>query len=164
MAEPLAAIALGNVDAEERGARIARRQDRLGVTDSALAKVAGVDRGRIPKIRRGDSTVRATTFAAVERALDQLERELQMQDFSEDPEAESGGSVTMTVKGSLGLTTVTGSVEDVARLWHLMQVEPAQDDRPEVDPAVYGPIREAVAKRKSRRGAGEGGPDHPATQ
>lgn len=59
---------------EEAGGRIAERRTRLGLSVSALARAAGVDRGRLAKIEDGTAAkVRPATIGAIERALDELE-------------------------------------------------------------------------------------------
>ena len=56
------------------GQRIESRRARLGLTIKALAVRAGIDRGTLAKIEAGTAAnVRATTIAAIERALDELE-------------------------------------------------------------------------------------------
>lgn len=58
------------------GQRIKARRTRLGLPINAVAERAGVDRGRLSAIERGTArNVRPATIGAIERALDELERE-----------------------------------------------------------------------------------------
>lgn len=59
---------------EGAGQRIAERRTRLGLSVSALARAAGVDRGRLAKIEDGTAAnVRPATIGAIDRALDEIE-------------------------------------------------------------------------------------------
>lgn len=154
MEEPARRLELASVDFVERGRRVRERRTALGLSAQYLAQRAEVDRGRIPKIEKGDPHVRGSTWLAVEKALDDLER---YAGKPADSEADEGqGPVKVTIQGSLGLTTIEGTADDVARLWKLFaaqeQEEPAppKGDAPAVDPAVYQAIRKTGSLRKSR--------------
>lgn len=61
----------------EIGERVRSRRTAIGMSVSALAKEAGVDRGSLTALEAGQG-VRDTTVAAVEKTLDALEREMGM--------------------------------------------------------------------------------------
>lgn len=120
---PLAAR-FSRVDDEDLGARIVERRTTLGLTVSALAKLAGVDRGVVSRIEDGGNA-RLDRIRAIEMALDAEERR-QGDDVRSvvarpevtpvgDPEQ---GLVTFDVKGpASGFSVVLkGPVENIDRL------------------------------------------------
>lgn len=107
--------------ADEAGERIRIRRTRLGMPVKALAERAGVDRGRLAAIESGRAhNVRATTIGAIERALDELEHEMGVDDEAEARTlAPEGGSefVEFVVEGNLGVRVVVkGPVKNMAEL------------------------------------------------
>lgn len=68
---------VGAVTQSDAGADIQRRRLAIGMSVAKLAKLAGVDRGRLAALEAGQK-VRDTTLAAVTRALADLEHELGM--------------------------------------------------------------------------------------
>jgi len=100
---------------KERGQRIQERRLRLAMDVAPLARRAHVDRDTLKRMEEGDPKVRDTTFRAVERALDDLESEMGMDDADRP-----GGPrvVRFVVRGVYGAEAliVEGPVEDIAEL------------------------------------------------
>ena len=92
------------------GAQIKARRTAIGMSVSALAKRAGVDRGSLTALESG-GTVRDTTVAAVELTLSDLEHEMGMDEPSRvmEPrgfvEEERGGIVRIRLEGVFGATS-----------------------------------------------------------
>lgn len=109
-------------DAVGRGQKVRERRVRLGMSGRELATVAGIDRGRLAKIEKGDPSVRDTTVGPVLAALDRLEHEMSM-DLPEgaslvgDPEH---GLVMFEVEDTAGANVrrvvVRGPVQDMDEL------------------------------------------------
>lgn len=98
----------------EMGALVRERRTRLGMSVSALAKAAKVDRGRLSALESGDDTVQDRTVGAVLSALERLEQEMGM-DAAAAGEAE--GLVEFIVEGNFGVRAVVkGPVRDMDRL------------------------------------------------
>jgi transcriptional regulator with XRE-family HTH domain len=66
---------LGRVADENRGAAVRARREHLGMKVEPLAKLAGVDRGKLAKFERGEDQPSEPWISRVERALDAFEAE-----------------------------------------------------------------------------------------
>ncbi|WP_294567547.1 helix-turn-helix domain-containing protein [uncultured Arthrobacter sp.] len=92
------------------GDAIKSRRAEIGLSVSALAKRAGVDRGSLATLEAGGA-VRDTTLAAVEKALSDLEHETGMDVPSrvQEPrghvEEERGGIVRIRLENVFGATS-----------------------------------------------------------
>lgn len=97
----------------QRGARIQERHEKLGISASALAKRASVDRATLARVESGVDGVRRATVGAIETALDQLELEIGM----DDPEPQDR-IVRFVVRGVYGADSlvVEGPVENIDEL------------------------------------------------
>lgn len=101
---------------EQTGERIQQRRARLGMSVRELATRAGVDRGRLAALEKGEGQARATTIALVETALDQLEAEMGY-DESDKIATEDESVVEFRVTGNFGVDVVVrGPVRDMAAL------------------------------------------------
>lgn len=97
----------------ELGALVQGRRTRLGMSVSALARAAKVDRGRLSALEAGDDTVQDRTIGAVMSALDRLEQEMGM----ESPVGSEEGLVEFVVEGNFGVRAVVkGPVRDMEKL------------------------------------------------
>ena len=102
---------VGLVSNETAGERIKRRREAMGWDIKALARKAGVDRGQLAKIERGEHSPRGATLGAIERALDEIEAE------TGHDEPESGGMVTFRLSGNFGVDVVVqGPVTNLSEL------------------------------------------------
>lgn len=106
-------LAVPDESLKERGKRITQRHEKLGISASALAKRASIDRATLGRVESGANGVRRMTVTAVEMALDQLEQELGMDDPEPEPKV-----VRFVVKGVYGAESlvVEGPVENIAEL------------------------------------------------
>lgn len=68
-------VSVAGVTQMNAGADIRKRRLAIGMSVTALAKLAGVDRGRLKALEAGEK-VRDTTMAAVVKALSDREHEL----------------------------------------------------------------------------------------
>lgn len=75
MTHAVTATNLGSVSDESRGAAVRARREHLGMNVSGLAKLAGVDRGKLAKFEEGEDTPSPAWISRVERALDAFESE-----------------------------------------------------------------------------------------
>ena len=92
---------------EQRGERLARRMDRLGITAVDLARAAGIHRGAVARARAGQA--RSATFGTLEAVLDRLEHETHM-------DAPSVDDVVSTVEFPDGTrATFAGPPDGVAK-------------------------------------------------
>lgn len=99
----------------EAGASVRARRIALGMSASALAKRAGVDRGRLAALEAGER-VRDTTAAAVESTLSALEHETGMDLPSQVAPIgdEADDLVEFVVEGNFGVRAVVkGPVRDM---------------------------------------------------
>lgn len=113
MAAQAGRTTVAGVDAT--GADVNRRRTAIGMSVSALAKRAGVDRGSLAALEEG-RTVRDTTAAAVLRTLADLEHEMGM-DVPEPPTAAQPSLMEFEVTGDFGVRVVVkGPVENAAEL------------------------------------------------
>lgn len=104
---------LAGVDAT--GGDVHARRTAIGMSVSALAKRAGVDRGSLAALEEG-RTVRDTTVAAVLRTLSELEHEMGM-DVPEPAPPAQPHLMEFEVTGDFGVRIVVkGPVEDAAEL------------------------------------------------
>lgn len=115
------------------GAQINRRRTRLGMSASALASAAGVDRGSVSKIEK-DGTGRDSTVGAITAALDRLETEIGIDLPAAAPSALAAeGLVEFSIAGNFGVSVIMkGPVKNMAemeaaaaRLVNQMQAERA---------------------------------------
>lgn len=127
----LAAVADGGQQ-REVGERVRERRVRLGLSRAALAKRAHVDRDTLRSLEEGHDGVRETTVGAVERALNELEQEIGMN----DPER-IGQVVRFVVRGVYGADAliVEGPVENIAELEAsvdriMRRLRGSEDERP----------------------------------
>lgn len=98
----------------EVGDEVRGRRERLGLTIKALAERAGVDRGRLSALEKGDSRPRASTLGAVLHALDELERELGKDNGAGSDDLDV---VEFQVAGNFGVRVIVkGPVRDRAEL------------------------------------------------
>lgn len=66
-------LLVGDMDQVARGLEVERRRAELGMSRSALAARAHVDRATLKRIIEGQDGVRSTSLIAVEHVLDDLE-------------------------------------------------------------------------------------------
>lgn len=94
------------------GDRIRSRRKELGLTITALAKRAGIDRGALSDIESGKAVPRDATLGQIDRALAALEEE------TSGPYDNAGDHlVTFRMSGNFGVdVTVSGPVENLAEL------------------------------------------------
>lgn len=102
---------------DDAGRRVQERRAGMGMSVSALAKRAGVDRGSLAALEAGGS-VRDTTLAAVEKALAELEHEMGMDLPSQvDSPRTEPHMIEIEVSGDFGVRVVVkGPIEDRAEL------------------------------------------------
>lgn len=100
-------------DQGDRGKRIQERRLQLGLSVSALARKANVYRDTITSVESGGDGTRETTYAVIERALDELEEEM-----GPDPQPPPSRVVRYIVKNVYGAESlvVEGPVENIAEL------------------------------------------------
>jgi transcriptional regulator with XRE-family HTH domain len=97
------------------GAGITARRTAIGMSVSALAKRAGVDRGSLAALEEG-RTVRDTTVAAVIRTLADLEHEMGM-DEPEPPRPAEPHLIEFEVTGDFGVRVVVkGPIQDAREI------------------------------------------------
>ena len=75
MTAALAPTRFGRVDEESQGEQIRARRVKLGMDVSALARLAGVDRGRLGRFEVGKESPSDTWVGRVVKALDDFEFE-----------------------------------------------------------------------------------------
>lgn len=95
---------------------ISARRRRIGLSVSALAKRAGIDRNQLAAIEKGESQPRDTTLDKIVAALAALEEEMGIDD-EESPPTESG-LVSFEIDGVYGAkrVVVSGPVENLDEL------------------------------------------------
>ena len=94
------------------GKDLKERRLRIGISTAALAKRAGIDRGALANIERGDSAPQERTVAKIDKALSDLEQEMGLD--VEEPAPSPSNVVTFTVKGNYGVdVTVAGPLESL---------------------------------------------------
>lgn len=81
-----------------RGAAVRTRRERLGMSKAALAKLAGVDRGKLQRFEDGEDTPSARWIAGIERALDDFEAET----GHDQAEPEKPSMIRVEVQGVYG--------------------------------------------------------------
>ena len=97
------------------GSDVHARRTAIGMSVSALAKRAGVDRGSLAALEKGEA-VRDTTEAAILRTLAELEHELGM-DVPEPARPAEAHLIEIEVTGDFGVRVVVkGPVEDEAEI------------------------------------------------
>jgi transcriptional regulator with XRE-family HTH domain len=97
------------------GDEVSARRLAIGMSVSALAKRAGVDRGSLSKLEEG-GVVRDTTEAAVLQALAEIEHEFGI-DPTAKPERPGPHLIEFEVTGDFGVRVVVkGPVENAAEL------------------------------------------------
>lgn len=132
MSVALLSAKLSAVD-DDSGGRIAERREQLGMSVKALAERAGIDRGVLTRIEKGQGA-RTTSVRLVERALDDLEHEMGVDLPSVvrpvgDPEE---GLVEFTVEGHFGVRAVVkGPIRDIDKLQEAVSHLIAGMDRPQ---------------------------------
>lgn len=102
---------------EGRGARIRERRERLGIKRAPFAARVPVDRGRLGEVEDGTAeNVSEEYYKRIERALDELEQEMGMNDAPQgrvigDP---SDDLIEFSVEGNFGVRAVVkGPVRDM---------------------------------------------------
>jgi transcriptional regulator with XRE-family HTH domain len=88
------------------GLDVERRRVRLGLSISALANEAKVDRSRISAIEAGDPSVRESTIGAVRSALARLEHEMGMDELARPIGNQADGLVEFVIEGNFGVRAV----------------------------------------------------------
>lgn len=96
------AARLSAVD-DDTGARIEERRLALGLSVKALAERAGIDRGVLSRIEKGEGA-RATSVRLIERALDEFERErgMDLPSVVQEQQTVAPGVVRIEVQGVYG--------------------------------------------------------------
>ena len=103
---------LGVADTEV-GKRIQERRTRMGLSAREFAERAGIDRGQLAKIEKGESRPQAATLGQIETALDRLEQELGM----DAPDVHTEDMVEFRVAGNFGVDVVVrGPIRDMGAL------------------------------------------------
>ena len=117
MTHAFTTTSLGRVTDENRGAAVRARREHLGMTASGLAKLAGVDRGKLRAFEDGADAPSEPWIGRVERALDGFEAETGHRP-GEATEAPHSGMIKFTVEGVYGAKAlvVEGPVENLAVL------------------------------------------------
>ena len=96
---------------DDRGAVIQRRLDALGITDREFYARTGIDRKTLRRAVAGEEGTRASTYIAIESAIDKMEAEVKGL-----PTARTAGEdyVEFTVEGNFGVKAVVkGPVKDM---------------------------------------------------
>lgn len=108
---------LGAVIQTSPGVQIAQRRTRLGMTLSALAREAGVDRNILSKIEQGGGAHRDSTIGTLNATLDRLEAEMGMDVPAVSSVPTEEGMVEFLVAGNFGVSvTMKGPVRNIAEL------------------------------------------------
>lgn len=99
------------------GRDIERRRVRLGLSVSAMAHEAKVDRSRVSAIEAGDTSVRDSTIGAVVSALERLETEMGMDGPTRTIGDPADDLVEFIIEGNFGVRAVVkGPVRDLDAL------------------------------------------------
>lgn len=102
----------GVVTTDERGAEIQRRLEELGITDREFYAKTGIDRKTLRRAVAGEEGTRASTYMAINAALDKIEAVVRGVEL--DPAADF---VEFTVEGNFGVRAVVkGPVKDMDEL------------------------------------------------
>lgn len=100
----------------ERGDAIQQRLDSLGISDREFQEQTGIDRKTLRRAVAGQERVRVSTLAAIEAALDKIERSVRPAVRSL-PAAEEEGYVEFTVEGNFGVRAIVkGPIKDMDEL------------------------------------------------
>jgi hypothetical protein len=100
------------VATDERGAEIQRRLGDLGITDREFYAKTGIDRKTLRRAVAGEEGTRASTYMAINAALDKIEATVRGVEL--DPSADF---VEFTVEGNFGVRAVVkGPVKDMDEL------------------------------------------------
>lgn len=105
MTHELMPTSLPGVDDNQRGAAVRARREHVGMSASGLAKMAGVDRGKLRAFEEGEDTPSERWIASVERALDRFEAETGHQP-GEAAKAAEAGFVRIRLEGVPGATGI----------------------------------------------------------
>lgn len=105
----------GVTDADDdRGAAIQRRLDELGITDREFYARTGIDRKTLRRAVAGEEGTRASTYIAIESAIDKMEANVRGLPTTRAPEEDY---VEFTVEGNFGVRAVVkGPVKDMEEL------------------------------------------------
>ena len=104
---------LSLVGDKQRGDEIQRRLDALKISDREFKEASGIDRKTLRRAVAGEERVRASTYAAIESALDKIERRIR----PELPESPEANLVSFELSGDFGVEVVVkGPVENLAEL------------------------------------------------
>lgn len=99
-------------DEQRRGQAIQQRLDRLGISDREFHEQSGIDRKTLRRAVAGEERVRASTYSAIEAALDRLEKRVRP-----DVAVPEAGLVTFELSGDFGVEVVVkGPVENLDEL------------------------------------------------
>lgn len=101
-----------------RGAAIDERLKALGVSDREFEDQTGINRKTLRRAAANDEKVRASTYAAIEAALDKLERRASP-DLGQPRSIGDAGDdlVEFTIEGNFGVRAVVkGPIRDMEAL------------------------------------------------
>ena len=99
----------------QRGQAIKSRLDQLGISDREFHEETGIDRKTLRRAIVGEERVRASTYAAIESALDKLEARTRLHPVP--PAEDDEGYVEFTVEGNFGVRAIVkGPVRDMDQL------------------------------------------------
>lgn len=113
------ATSLGRVTDDNRGEAVRLRREHLGLSASALTKLAGVDRGKLRRFEDGEDLPSERWINSVERALDAFEHETGHEPAEGVKAAErEAGFIRFTVEGAYGAKAlvVEGPVANLPEL------------------------------------------------
>lgn len=104
-------LLMGAAERAARGLEIERRRAELGMSKSALAKRAGMDRATLNRVIEGEDGVRTTSLVAAEKALEDMDDDV----IGEPMEPRTVRFEVRNVYGAEALV-VEGPVENIAEL------------------------------------------------
>src|SRR5690349_18272541 len=94
---------VSGVTDESRGAAVRIRREHLGMTASDLARLAGVDRGKLRKFESGEDEPSPRWIGQVERALDDFEAESGYKPGEVESEAAGASPIRLTFHDAFGI-------------------------------------------------------------
>lgn len=100
-----------------RGDEIQRRIDELGISDREFHDKTGIDRKTLRRAIDGEPRVRASTYAAIEAALDRLEAHVAGVPDVHPVGDPADDMIEFIIEGNLGVRAVVkGPVRDIGAL------------------------------------------------